>query len=70
MHNGTEIWREPLMYEYYWRFIEIGKILQEKYGDRMADLVPPEYQAWLLRDYLNAPKKIDEFRNSLKAKGE
>lgn len=68
MHNGKEIWKEPLLYEYYDRFIDIGKILHEKYGDRMDDLVPPEYEGWLLGDYLPAPKLIKEFRNSLKNK--
>ncbi|MGB3344537.1 MAG: hypothetical protein WBA61_11535 [Aequorivita sp.] len=68
MHDGKEIWKEPLMYEYYERFIEIGKILQDKYGKRMKDLVPPEYQAWLLGDRSSAPKKIREFRESLKDK--
>ena len=46
IHNEKEIWKEPLIYEYYERFIDIGKMLQEKYGNRMEDLVPPEYQGW------------------------
>ena len=66
LNKGKEIWKEPLLYEYYDRFIEIGKMLKEKYGNSMQDLVPPEYQGWLLGDKLSAEKSIEAFRNSLK----
>jgi hypothetical protein len=38
--RGKIIWKEILTYQYYERFIEIGKIFKQKYGDRMIDLVP------------------------------
>ncbi len=66
MYNGKEVWKEPLLYEYYERFIEIGKMLKEKYGNRMKDFVPPEYQVWLLGDKISAPDLINSFRESLK----
>jgi hypothetical protein len=34
------IWREPEVYEGYWRFEEIAKILRKRYGRRLKDLIP------------------------------
>ena len=36
-HGDTEIWREGIVYEYYKKYLVIGEILIEKYGDRLAD---------------------------------
>ena len=36
-HGDTEIWREDIVYEYYRKYLAIGEILIEKYGDRLAD---------------------------------
>ena len=65
MYNGKEVWKEPLLYEYYERFIDIGKILQEKYGSRMKDLVPPDNGSWLYGDRLSSIDRVREFRESL-----
>jgi hypothetical protein len=46
-NQDTLIRKEERYYEYYNRFIEIGNILKEKYGDKMIDLVPDEYGACL-----------------------
>ena len=60
-----EIWRENSAFEYYPRFIEIGKILKEKYGERLIDFKPEEY-SWLLGgDSSSAFRKVDEFRKTL-----
>lgn len=65
MYNGKEVWREPLLYEYYERFIELGKLLKEKYGRKMQDLVPPEYRSFLYGDHIPAPEIIEKFRKTL-----
>lgn len=39
-HGTTEIWREIALYECYDRFREIVDILRQKYGVRLADVVP------------------------------
>jgi len=36
-HGDTEIWREDIVYEYYTKYLVIGEILIEKYGNRLAD---------------------------------
>ncbi len=36
------LWREPAVYEGYWRFIQVAQILSLKYGARLKDLVPTE----------------------------
>lgn len=44
---GKEIiWREPSSYEDYERFTAVGKILKQKYGNRLQDLVPSR-RSWL-----------------------
>ena len=35
--NGQEIWREIRYFEYYPRYLQLGNILKEKYGDRLID---------------------------------
>lgn len=66
MHNGKEIYKEPLLPGYWDRYLDIGKILREKYGKRMEDLVPPANQALLCSGYDAAQFIIQEFRDSLK----
>lgn len=68
LYDGKEIWKEPLLYEYYERFIDIGKVLQEKYGNRMKDLVPPDNRSSLYGDRLSSIDRVKEFRKSLKDK--
>src|SRR5690606_30336921 len=39
-YKGKTVWQEPMVFEGYERFIELGNILREKYGNRMVDLIP------------------------------
>jgi hypothetical protein len=64
--NEKEIWREILTYEYYDRYLELGEILKEKYGNRLIDF-EAKITTHLGGDYGLAFKKVEEFRKSLKA---
>ena len=64
--QGQTVWQEPMVFEGYERFIEIGSILKEKYGNRMKDLVPDETaELFLYGDKLKAPANIANFRQNL-----
>lgn len=66
-HQGKEVWREPMVWEGYGRFLEIGRILKEKYGARLVDLVPDETaETFLYGDKLQAPGLIAAFRVQLR----
>lgn len=65
-YNGTEVWREPMVWEGYERFIEIGHIMKQRYGARMTDLIPDETaETFLYGDKLQAPTLVAEFRKQL-----
>ena len=59
--NETEIWRELITYEYYDRYIELGRILKEKYGSRVIDF-EAEPTIYLLGDYFPALDEVERFR--------
>ena len=59
--DGKEIWREMRLYEYYGRYLQIGKILIEKYGNRLVDFEAENTWALCGDDSL-ALKKVSEFR--------
>ena len=61
------IWKEILCYEYYERFIEIGKLLKEKYGNRMIDFVPDVNGLHLYGDRIHSLHLIEDFRKELRA---
>lgn len=65
-HKGKLIWKEVLVYEYFERFIELGKIFKVKYGSRMIDLVPDVDGDYLYGDRIDARKKIEDFRRGLR----
>lgn len=65
--QNQEVWREPMVWEGYERFMEIGCILKERYGSRMVDLIPDETaEMFLYGDKIQAPTLLFEFRASLK----
>jgi len=64
-YGGKEIWREVRSFEYYPRYLKLGELLKEKYGERLVDF-EVEYTVHLGGDFLNAFDKVDEFRKSLK----
>lgn len=60
------VWEEIRYYEYYDRFIELGKLLKRKYGDKMIDFVPDTSSFDLYGDRMSAPYQIKRFRKSLR----
>ena len=68
-YNGEVVWKEIRVYEYYDRFIEIGKIFNKKYGKRMVDIVPEVDGLYLYGDSCSSVQLIDEFRAELRANG-
>ncbi len=66
-HGEREIWREVALYEGFERFEEIVKILMEKYGTRLADVVPtPASEYYLYGDVMRAPDAVKAVRKSIK----
>jgi uncharacterized protein (DUF169 family) len=65
--NGKVIWEEIIAYEYYSRFLELGALFKKKYGSKMIDFIPNVDGYLLWGDKISAPKKIEDFRNSLKS---
>ncbi len=66
LYNNEVIWEEIIGYEYYSRFIGLGKLFKQKYGSRLHDFIE-EKSVYLYGDSISAFKIIDEFRNSLKS---
>ena len=67
--KDQELWRETRLYEYYGRYIQIGEILKEKYGERLIDFEAEE--TWALGgDSYGGLAKAREFRKSLSAKND
>jgi len=65
-YQNTIIWKEIRAYEYYERFIEIGTLLKQKYGDKMVDLVPEVDGLYLYGDNIFSVAKVEEFRKWLR----
>ncbi|MBK0403067.1 hypothetical protein I5M27_08715 [Adhaeribacter sp. BT258] len=66
-HQDQTIWQEPMLFEGYERFMEIGNLMKEKYGVRMVDLIPDQTaELFLYGDKLKAPAIIAAYRISLK----
>jgi len=62
-----EIWREHTYFEYYTAYLRMGKILKEKYGERLVDF-EAEHTVDLGGDSSFAFDKVDNFRKTLKRK--
>ena len=65
--NEKELWREVRSFEYYPRYLELGKILKEKYGERLIDF-EAKYTVHLGGDKLSAFDIVRKFRKSLSNK--
>jgi hypothetical protein len=63
--KDQELWRELRSFEYYPRYLDLGKILKEKYGDRLIDF-EAAHTVYLGGDRLSAFEQVDKFRKSLK----
>lgn len=60
-HDNLEIWRESLGWEYYMRFMEIGKVLKQKYGDRLIEFVHDNNCVSLLGDSFMAQDWLKDY---------
>ena len=65
--QNQELWREIRSFEYYPRYLELGNLLKQKYGNRLVDFVT-EYTVYLGGDCLSAFDKVRQFRKSLSKK--
>ena len=66
-HGAVELWREPAVYEGYMRFREVVDILRQKYGLRVADVVPTTAsELYLYGDKLSGPDFVQTTRGALK----
>ena len=64
--DNQEIWSELMFFEYYERYIEIAKILKQKYGSRMTDLLIDDFVPWMYGDCtLSEIRKVKDFRKTL-----
>jgi len=60
------LFSEPALWEGYERFGEVCKIVREKYGKNVADLVPtPASELHLYGDVLSAPTVVSNFRHKI-----
>ena len=64
-HGGRVIYREAARTEDYHRFELLARLLRQKYGNRIRDLVPAENDAvayYLYGDFLGAPSRVEAAR--------
>lgn len=66
--QGNEIWKERGSWEFYWRFLEIGDILLEKYGKYVMDIVPDTSWINIYGDSLSAADKVHDYRMKIREK--
>lgn len=65
-HQGSVIWRELAAYECAGRYVEVVRILKEKYGARLHDVIPSgASKTYLLGDDHSAHTKITTAREAL-----
>lgn len=67
-YENQIIWKEICAYEYYERFMELGKLLKEKYGYRMVDLIPDVDGYSLYGDRASSMYQVEKFREELRTK--
>lgn len=66
-HGDREIWREPICWEGYDRFREVVRILKQRYGKRLLDVVPTSAsELYLFGDSITAHEYVEQVRRSLK----
>lgn len=65
--DGEEIWREFYFWEFFERYIELAKMLKQKYGSRMTDLDTCGFDQLLYGDCSYSKiVMVKKFRESLK----
>ena len=70
LHERAELWREISFFEDIERFVEIAKILVEKYGNWLADIIVDEKKAgtWLYGDKIDAPQLVNRVKKEISKK--
>ncbi len=69
-YDDRVVWREPVFYEGADRFAVVAEILQQKYQDRLWDLVPSEQsKLYLYGDSSSSVTKVEQARNGFRRKG-
>ncbi len=67
-HGDRIIWSEPSFYENSDRFQEVANLLLQKYGRRLADLVPTDATiVYLIGDHLSAASRVEAVRERIRA---
>ena len=64
-HGEREIYREPARLEDYHRFELLTRLLKQKYGDRIKDLVPAEsreVETYLYGEFLGSVSRVHAAR--------
>ena len=64
-HGEQVIYREPARSEDYHRFELLARLLRQKYGSRVCDLVPadrPDVAYYLYGDFLGAVRRVEGAR--------
>jgi hypothetical protein len=65
-HGDEIIFREPVIYEGYERFVECARILRERYGSALRDLIPTSCsETYLYGDRLSAPAVVAAARREI-----
>lgn len=65
-HGDTIIFREPVIFEGYERFIEVAEILRARYGAALHDLVPTDPSlTYLYGDSLSSPGTVAKARKRI-----
>ena len=68
-YGDTIIFREPVVFEGYERFIEVAQVLRSRYGAALHDLVPTDRSStYLYGDCLSSPRTVDEARERIFSK--
>jgi hypothetical protein len=65
-HAGRVIYREPARHEDYHRFELLARLLRQKYGQRVKDLVPVDSNDasyYLYGDFLGAVNRVEAARH-------
>jgi hypothetical protein len=61
------IWREPVFFEGYKRFLEVAGILRKKFGTRLRDFIQTkDSEGYLYGDCLSAPSQIEHSRKIIR----
>ena len=65
-HGESILFREPAVYEGYERFIEVAKILRDRYGSALVDLVPTKGSwTYLYGDKVFSVETIEDARKKI-----